>query len=96
LIFVFWGGLYPNTFLKPMEASIGAARMMAINPSGQRPSWKDESHEIDPEMNLVANGKVIAPANLHYPLKSAEPTAAKLGTSPLLTAAAPAEGTSPQ
>jgi NADH-quinone oxidoreductase subunit M len=97
LVFVFWGGLYPNTFLKPMEASIGAARMMAINPMGLRPSWKDDSHEIDAEMNLVANGKVIAPANLHYPLKSADSTtAAKIGGPPLLTASAPSEGTSPQ
>src|SRR5205814_3683240 len=31
LVFVFWGGLYPNTFLKPMEPSIGAARLMAID-----------------------------------------------------------------
>ena len=26
-----WGGIFPSTFLKPMEASIGATRMMALN-----------------------------------------------------------------
>ena len=69
LLFIFWGGLYPKTFLKPMEASIGAARMMAINPIGQRPSWANSAHEIDADMNLMANGQLIAPANLHFPLE---------------------------
>ncbi|MBC8064369.1 MAG: NADH-quinone oxidoreductase subunit M [Chlorobia bacterium] len=69
VVFIFWGGLYPNTFLKPMEASLGAARMMAINPTGTRPVWSDDAHQIDEQMNLVSDGKIIAPANLHYPLK---------------------------
>ena len=68
VVFIFWGGLYPNTFLKPMESAIGATRMMAINPVGQRPSWSDETHQIDENLNLVAGGKIIAPANLHFPL----------------------------
>jgi len=53
-----------------MEASLGAARMMAVNPVDQRPSWADASHEIDAEQNLVANGKILVPAKLHYPLKA--------------------------
>lgn len=73
VVFIFWGGLYPKTFLQPMESAIGAARMMAINPQGQRPVWADDSHQIDAEMNLVSNGRVIAPANLHFPLKDAGP-----------------------
>ena len=66
IVFIFWGGLYPNTFLKPMEASIGAARLMAINPAGQRPVWDDESHEIDEKLNLVANGRIVSPAKLYF------------------------------
>lgn len=73
VVFIFWGGLYPKTFLKPMESAIGAARMMAINPVGQRPVWSDDNHQIDAEMNLVSNGQIIAPANLHFPLKDEKP-----------------------
>jgi len=69
LVFIFWGGFFPNTFLKPMEASIGAARMMAVNPQGLRPSWSDATQEIDEKQNLVANGQIIAPAKLHYDYK---------------------------
>jgi NADH-quinone oxidoreductase subunit M len=68
LVFIFWGGLYPGTFLKPMEASVGAVRMMAINPAGTRPVWSNAAHQIDEKMNLVADGEVIAPANLHFPV----------------------------
>lgn len=39
VLFIFWGGFYPNTFLKPMEASIEATRAMAMAPVGQRPTW---------------------------------------------------------
>lgn len=56
LPFVFWIGLYPNTFLKPMEAAVAATRMMAINPAGARPDWSDLSSEIDGKMNLVQVG----------------------------------------
>lgn len=47
LVFIFWGGLYPNSFLKPMEASLSAARMMAIGREGQRPVWNDQTMEVD-------------------------------------------------
>lgn len=53
VVFIFWGGLQPGTFLKPMEASIGAARMMATNPEGQRPVWNDLTMEIDGKGNLA-------------------------------------------
>ncbi|HRF61119.1 MAG TPA: NADH-quinone oxidoreductase subunit M [Fimbriimonadaceae bacterium] len=91
VVFVFWGGLYPNTFLKPMEASIGAVRMMALNPVGERPSYQNLEMEIDAKGNLVQvterrrNGDLetfevvreISPANLHFPLRDGEPAEAR-------------------
>lgn len=53
VVFMFWGGLSPNTFLKPMERSLGAVRLMAINPAGQRPSWQEADQEIDATGQLV-------------------------------------------
>ena len=47
-----WGGFYPATFLKPMEASLNATRMMALNPREERPIWSAE-RKIDPAGNLV-------------------------------------------
>lgn len=54
VVLAFWGGLYPKTFLDPMEKSIAAVRHMATNPVGERPSWADESQEIDSEGRLVS------------------------------------------
>ncbi|MES1227868.1 MAG: NADH-quinone oxidoreductase subunit M, partial [Armatimonadota bacterium] len=53
IVFIFWGGIVPNTFLRPMEASITAARQMALNPAGVRPSWSDLTMEVDGEGTLV-------------------------------------------
>lgn len=53
ILFIFWGGLYPSTFLKPLEQSVGATRMMSLNPAGQRPSWNDLTLELDEDGNLV-------------------------------------------
>lgn len=53
IVFVFWGGLAPNTFLRPMEASVHAVRMMTLNAEGDRPSWKNLEMEVDPKGNLV-------------------------------------------
>jgi NADH-quinone oxidoreductase subunit M len=53
VLFIFWGGLYPNTFLRPMENSIAAARMMALNPVGARPEWADRTLVVDAEHRLV-------------------------------------------
>lgn len=53
LVFVFWGGIYPNTFLKPMEKSVNALRLMAHNGPATRPTWTDSAMEIDEEGSLV-------------------------------------------
>ena len=53
VVLAFWGGLYPSTFLKPMEKSIAATRQMAVNPPDKRPSWNDDTLEIDKDGSLV-------------------------------------------
>jgi NADH-quinone oxidoreductase subunit M len=53
VVFIFWGGLYPNTFFKPMEASAHAVRLMAINPAGARPQWAEANQEISSTGSLV-------------------------------------------
>jgi NADH-quinone oxidoreductase subunit M len=92
ILFVFWGGLYPNTFLKPMEASIGAARMMALEPVGTRPTWENLELEIDGKLNLVyagprgrhelgpprADAEILARAKL-YPAAPAARAVARAG-----------------
>lgn len=71
VVFIFWGGFYPNTFLAPMESSIAATRLMATAPAGQRPAWAVVSHEIDltgDPLNrgrLVLRGVQVTPGNLH-------------------------------
>ena len=73
VLLIFWGGFYPNTFLKPMEKSIAATRMMALNPVGLRPTWKDENLEINGSGDLLAGGiKLVAPANLYFTPAMAE------------------------
>ena len=47
LLFVFVGGLAPNLFTKPMETAGQAARLMAIEGAGKRPSWSDPKMEVD-------------------------------------------------
>ncbi|MBZ0213269.1 MAG: NADH-quinone oxidoreductase subunit M [Nitrospirae bacterium] len=90
IVFVFWGGLYPNTFLKPMEPSIAAIRMMALNPEGDRPSWTNLETEIDNKGNLVQvtpreragdaweTVNVVVPANFYPESESEEPIIPKL------------------
>jgi NADH-quinone oxidoreductase subunit M len=46
VVFIFWGGLYPRTFLAPMEKSLQATRLMALNAPGQRPNWQAPALEI--------------------------------------------------
>jgi len=71
VILVIWGGLYPSTFLRPMEASLQASRLMATAPSGQRPVWGDLSQSIDMDENsrtrgaLVSGGTLVTPPDLH-------------------------------
>ncbi len=63
IVLIFWGGFFPNTFLAPMEASVGATRMMAINPVGSRPAWKDLSMEIDTSTGLETRGQLVRVAD---------------------------------
>lgn len=53
IVLIFWGGLHPNTFFDKMDASLNAARLMAINPPGERPSWAEPTHEITAKGELV-------------------------------------------
>jgi NADH-quinone oxidoreductase subunit M len=64
VVLAVWGGMYPSTFLAPMEKSIGAVRQMAINPPGQRPTWSDPNLEIDDNGNLVRVQEGRSPTNL--------------------------------
>ena len=41
VIFIFWGGIFPNTFMRPMEASVEATVLMAKSPEGRRPTWAE-------------------------------------------------------
>lgn len=80
VVFMFWGGLYPNTFMKPTEKALSAVRHMALNPEGQRPIWANPDHEIDEKGNFVlaAPGRsvdgleeisvqeIVVPANLYF------------------------------
>jgi len=79
VLFIFWGGMYPNTFLKPMETSVNAVRLMALNEPGKRPSWATTEMEIDEKGNLLAVQRrepnqlqsfspkgMIAPANQQF------------------------------
>lgn len=59
LIFIFWGGILPNTFLKPMEASVQATRLMAVNKPGFRPVWGDLTQEIDFTNNAKHLGALV-------------------------------------
>ena len=53
VVMALWGGIYPNTFLKPMEKAVNATRMMVINEPGHRPTWSDTSLEIGNTGELV-------------------------------------------
>lgn len=75
VILIFWAGFFPGTFLKPMEASIAATRMMALNPEGKRPIWKDPSMDMDAKGNLSEVfqgmrgpefGAIIAKGKYHF------------------------------
>ncbi len=97
VVLIFWGGFYPNTFLKPMEHSIVAARMMATNEVGKRPAWSDDTMEIGENGNLVRNTgdqrgqQILAPGNLHFNPKMADEIAQRTAGS--TTIELPKEGT---
>lgn len=74
VVFIFWGGLQPNTFLKPMESSVLAAREMALNPPDKRPAWKNPTHQINlipgptfGDLTSVRNNarRMVAEGNVH-------------------------------
>jgi NADH-quinone oxidoreductase subunit M len=58
VLFIFWGGLYPNTFLAPMEASVAATRLMAIDAVGQRPAWSNKAEEINLSDDPMLRGQM--------------------------------------
>lgn len=53
ILFIFWGGLYPNTFIKPMERAISAARLMAVGTGSERPTWTNINFDIDEKGQYV-------------------------------------------
>lgn len=53
VVFVFWLGLYPATFIAKMEASINAVRHQTLLPPGERPTW------ANPEIDVNANGDIV-------------------------------------
>ncbi len=71
VILVIWGGLYPSTFLRPMEASLQAGRLMALGAPGKRPVWGNPTQSIDvaegsrTRGDLLSGGAVVAEADLH-------------------------------
>jgi Proton-conducting membrane transporter len=79
VVLAVWGGIFPSTFLKPMEASIGATRMMALNKAGGRPVWKNLDTEMDTDGSLIQTSprtqdqlsekpifaRLLAPADSH-------------------------------
>lgn len=64
IVFIFWGGIYPNTFLKPMERSVAAVQYMVKNPSGLRPAWNDPSMEIADDGALVQKDEYGEPKRI--------------------------------
>lgn len=52
---ILWGGLYPSTFTKPMEASVNATRMMGMNAPDYRPAWADTNMSLDENLNLKSS-----------------------------------------
>lgn len=75
VFFVFVGGLYPNLFFGPMEASTQATRLMAISEATKRPSWKDKPEEVTIRVALedpmqgqyirAGSERLISSARLH-------------------------------
>lgn len=93
VVLIFWGGLYPNTFLKPMEASLNATRMMALNPPEQRPNWKDTTLDVDQHGNLVRLANERSQEQLAYwqPEKDSQVVAPANFYFPIASASAPSK-----
>jgi NADH-quinone oxidoreductase subunit M len=84
VVFIFWGGLIPNTFLKPMKDSVSATVLMATQPAGKRPSWDNPDVPIEfyrlkgPTEDQAINAPVDRPS----PASESKPQAALASTSP--------------
>ena len=64
VIFIFWGGLAPNTFLKPMQASVDAMILMADAKAGKRPQWSEavpEKEEAQLDNKSAPRFAMVAP-----------------------------------
>jgi NADH-quinone oxidoreductase subunit M len=64
VIFIFWGGLYPNTFLKPMTSSVDATILMASQPAGKRPMWDNSDvplafYKLQPAKGPLPAGPIV-------------------------------------
>ena len=53
IIFIFWGGILPNTFMKSTEASLNATRQMVMNREKARPVWGDLTYEVNEAGDLI-------------------------------------------
>lgn len=76
---IFFQGLQPAAFTRPMELSGQAARLMATGTPGEKPVWTDYTSEIATDGSLVKtgertlrelgtpveSGETVAPADLH-------------------------------
>ncbi|RYG31720.1 hypothetical protein EON81_22275 [bacterium] len=76
-VLIFFQGLQPAFFTRPMEMSGQAARLMVT--SASKPVWRDLSHEISTDGSLVRTsertypqigapverGEILSPADLH-------------------------------
>jgi NADH-quinone oxidoreductase subunit M len=67
VVLILWGGLYPTTFIKPMEASLQASRLMALSPAGKRPVWNDNSQEIETDNSPTGAGSLVTVEANHQP-----------------------------
>ncbi|HTQ10701.1 MAG TPA: proton-conducting transporter membrane subunit, partial [Fimbriimonadaceae bacterium] len=68
VVLAIWGGLHPNTFLQPMEASVDAVRLMAIGDVNHRPVWADPTQRIDEGWNIDQGGTGLARAQFFFDL----------------------------
>ncbi|MBX3110998.1 MAG: NADH-quinone oxidoreductase subunit M [Fimbriimonadaceae bacterium] len=53
IVFIFWGGVMPNTFMKSTEAALDATRQMVVNRENARPLWGDLTYEVNAEGDLL-------------------------------------------
>lgn len=60
VVLIFVGGFFPNLFLKPMESSLQATRLMATNPVGKRPSWAESDMQVTAQGEIVRTPKVAS------------------------------------